>query len=427
MKGPHYNTCLEGILATMGENGEREISWNFDRNIRTPRAITNLELGTKDTLKVVWELRIRNELEEEGWTTCYTDGSGLDEKASGAFTRNSHTGLHENKSGTRYLGTRATHHDGELSGIAQALEESREVNLLAILTDSKLAISTIRKLNSGEAPPRSEIEARISGELCKRSQNNLDTGLAWVKGHKGIEGNEKADQLCREAAILGHESEGVVTPAGLRAWSRRVRVEARGGNGEGILGWHRRAISAYTWCITEKGPQKEWLHHIKKADTTKCACRHHQQTGKHLAEECNLLADARNSVRRREMSMWNTRHLHRIPGLKEKGPVKPEKENEKETDELELFFCQLFDFYNPVPAAPAFVPEVVPAAVPSPIPYVNLVASAVSPISPVFVASAIPSSVSTDNPAISSVNFVPPIVSSSSCIVSSPTCIEPTA
>ena len=45
--------------------------------------------------------------------------------------------------------------------------------------------------------------------------------MVWVKGHKGIKGNEEADKLCREASILGHESEGVVTPAGLRAWSKR--------------------------------------------------------------------------------------------------------------------------------------------------------------------------------------------------------------
>ena len=209
VKKPHFNTCLEGNLAAIGENGEREIPWNFNRDTRTPRAITILELGT-------WDLRIR-ELEEEGWTICYTDGSGLENKAAGAFTRSSHTGLHRDRTGSKYLGTRATHFDGELNGIAQALEESREVNLLAILTDSKPAISTIRKLDSGTAPPRSEIEARILSELCKRTHEQLDTGLAWVKGHKGIEGNEKADKLCREASILGHESEGVVTPAGLRA------------------------------------------------------------------------------------------------------------------------------------------------------------------------------------------------------------------
>ena len=125
-----------------------------------------------------------------------------------------------------------------------ALEESREVSMLAILTDSKPAISTLRKLDRGTTPPRFEIEARILKELCRRTDK--DTCVAWVKGHKGIEGNEEADSLCRVASILGHESEGVVTPAGLRAWSRRVRAEARGGSGEGILGWSRKAISAYT-------------------------------------------------------------------------------------------------------------------------------------------------------------------------------------
>ena len=235
IKKPHFNTYLEENLSAMRENGEREIEWSFNRDTQTPWSITTLDLGTKDTLKVIWDLHIRK-LEEEGWTVCYTDGSGLETKAAGAFTRTSYTGMHGEKTGSNYLGTKATHCDGELNSIAQALEESREVNLLTILTDSKLAISTIRRLNSGTAPPWSAIEAQILEKLCKRSNDHLDTGLAWVKSHKGIEGNKKVDKLCREASILGHELEGVVTPAGLKAWSRRVGVEARGGSGEGILG-----------------------------------------------------------------------------------------------------------------------------------------------------------------------------------------------
>ena len=60
------------------------------------------------------------------------------------------------KAGSEYLNIKATHYDGELNGIAQALEEAREVNMLAILTDSKPAISALNG-----APPRSKIEARI--------------------------------------------------------------------------------------------------------------------------------------------------------------------------------------------------------------------------------------------------------------------------
>ena len=273
VKGTHYNTCLEEILSSMGEIGERKIPWNFDRKARNAQALTKIEeLGTKDTDKVVWELHIRKEPEEEGWTICYSDGLGLDDKAAGAYTWKCFLGFHEEKTGSNYLGTRATHYDRELIGIARALEEAREIQMLEILTDSKPAILTINKLDTGEAQPRSEIEARILGELCRRSSGNQETCVAWVKGHKGIKGNEEADKLCRETSILGHESEGVVTPAGLRAWSKRVRAEARGGSGEGILGWHRKAISAYTWCNTEKGPQRKWLHKIKKKDTPGCHC-----------------------------------------------------------------------------------------------------------------------------------------------------------
>ena len=97
--------------------------------------------------------------------------------------------------------------------------------MLAILTDSKPAISAIRKLDKGLAQPRSGIEARILEDLCKKIDK--DTCVAWVKNHKGIKGKEEADRLCRQTSILGHEAEGVVTPAGLRAWSKHVRAEAR--------------------------------------------------------------------------------------------------------------------------------------------------------------------------------------------------------
>ena len=162
----------------MGENRERKILWNFDRRVHSPRALTKIEeLGTKDTDKVVWELRIRKEREEEGWTVCYSDGLGLEDKAAESYTRKSHVGLQKESTGSSYLGTRATHFDGELVGIAQALEEAREIHLLAILTDSEPAISTMRKLDAGEAPPRNEIEARILKELCKRT-GKKDTCIA---------------------------------------------------------------------------------------------------------------------------------------------------------------------------------------------------------------------------------------------------------
>ena len=63
-----------------------------------------------------------------------------------------------------------------------------------------------------------------------------------------------------------------MTPAGLRAWSRRVRAEARGRNGNGLLGWGRKSLSAYAWWRSDKGPQNGWLLRIGKADSDKCRC-----------------------------------------------------------------------------------------------------------------------------------------------------------
>ena len=66
--------------------------------------------------------------------------------------RKCHLGFYEDKVGSEYLGIKATHYDGELSGIAQDLEEAREVDMLTILTDSKPAISTLMGLDAGTAP-----------------------------------------------------------------------------------------------------------------------------------------------------------------------------------------------------------------------------------------------------------------------------------
>ena len=114
------HTCLEGMLATMGENGERRIEWDFPQETKQIYTLHKGNLGTKDTSQVVWEMRIRD-LEEDAWTTVFIDGSGLNHKAAGGFCSNPNSTDKERQpelSGNEYLGTRATHFDGEMVGIA---------------------------------------------------------------------------------------------------------------------------------------------------------------------------------------------------------------------------------------------------------------------------------------------------------------------
>ena len=156
VKRPHYNTCLEEILAATGENGEREIEWDFHRGTKQIRNLEyrNPELGTKDTPRIVWEMRIRDLEEDEGWTIGFTDGSGLDNKAAGGFCSNPNKppqtlDLTPDRTGKKYLGTRATHIDEELEEIALALEAHEQIGMLAILSDCRPAIRTTENLDSG--------------------------------------------------------------------------------------------------------------------------------------------------------------------------------------------------------------------------------------------------------------------------------------
>ena len=81
-----------------------------------------------------------------------------------------------------WLEQRPSHYDGELNGIAKALEGAREVRMLAILTDSKPAISAIKKLDKGFAPPRPKIEAHSTGRV---PGNNFLTSITHVH-HFGV-------------------------------------------------------------------------------------------------------------------------------------------------------------------------------------------------------------------------------------------------
>ena len=86
------------------------------------------------------------------------------------------------------------------------------------------------------------------------------------------------------------------------SWPQGVEQAGEGrGSGEGILGWHRRVISAYTWCVTEKGPQRRWLHKIGKAETPECLCQYPEQSGRHTVEGCEKLTEARKEVEKEAM------------------------------------------------------------------------------------------------------------------------------
>ena len=104
---------------------------------------------------------IVRDLEEEGWTMTFTDGSGLGSKAAGIFCSNPNRldkDRQPDRSGDQYLGIKVTHFDGEL-----ALEGHNDTNMdtVALLSDYKPAIRVVEKVDSRTEAPRPAIEARI--------------------------------------------------------------------------------------------------------------------------------------------------------------------------------------------------------------------------------------------------------------------------
>ncbi len=135
-----------------------------------------------------------------GSWVAYTDGacSGNPGPAGAGFVL-----LGPNKEiieGYEYLGSQ-TNNVGELVGIERALDLfPNEIDDVTIYTDSQYAIGVLSK--GWKAKANVDLIARIRQKVKARKNVNL----IYVKGHAGIEYNEKADELAR-LAVSSRKSE----------------------------------------------------------------------------------------------------------------------------------------------------------------------------------------------------------------------------
>ena len=160
--------------------------------------------------------------------------------------------------------------DSEQRGVLKALQSDED--MLLILTDSMAAKATAINLANGDAP-RSQIEVDIKTALRRREALALNTGISWIRAHIGINGNKLADQHATYSyqlwlgKISGAHRTG--TEGGIWRVAKEARQEERvvAGYGKGgKIHWGRRALAAYAWFRTGKGPQRQWLHKIGKAE-----------------------------------------------------------------------------------------------------------------------------------------------------------------
>ena len=81
----------------------------------------------------------------------------------------------------------------------------------------------------------------------------------------------------------------IATPAGLRQNFYANRITKQ------VWEWNRKALRGYIYLITDKGPLKQWLHTIGRAEDNRCDCGEPQNAA-HLLR-CGLLGDKERTLK----------------------------------------------------------------------------------------------------------------------------------
>ncbi|XP_062716992.1 retrovirus-related Pol polyprotein from type-1 retrotransposable element R1 isoform X2 [Aedes albopictus] len=239
-----------------------------------------------------------------GSTVFYTDGSKQDNLVgAGIFGPGVNVSLP--------LGRWPTVFQAEVYAILECADiclkrRYRNANI-CICSDSKAALNALK---SKVYTSKLVLEcSKLLQQLSCRNKVNL----YWVPGHRGIEGNEKADQLAKQGSstqFIGPEPFFGLAPSALKMkfkileefkikhnWmnitdSRQSKrfITPDAINTLRLIDLNKNDLSTYTGLITGHCPCKYYLKLIGKLQEDKCRfCKLETETSEHLLCECVAL------------------------------------------------------------------------------------------------------------------------------------------
>jgi tubulin alpha len=179
----------------------------------------------------------------------------------------------------------------------------------AIYTDSKVAIDSLKKTL------HTFLIEKIRNKIQHLATLNWTIHFRWVKAHIGIEGNEAADKLAKEAAQEDGNINTVfnripitsvvskINRKELEQWQLQWNNAAKGvvcrsffPNLEQRLKTKIPITPEFTALVTGHGKTRAYLHRFKLADDTMCPCNEGQQISYHMIFECNIFEAQRGST-----------------------------------------------------------------------------------------------------------------------------------
>ncbi|XP_049886736.1 uncharacterized protein LOC126381283 [Pectinophora gossypiella] len=258
------------------------------------------EQGAIELRHLVDEEQYRANCDSE--VRIFTDGSKIEGKVGAALSI--WTGVAETKTRKLALPSYCTVYQAELLALCEATREvlkSRKTSF-AIYSDSMAALLTV--VNPGALHPLA-VESRDALYNCHIQ--NKSVSLFWIKAHAGLEGNERADSLAKEAALKSKRKpdydmypvsfvKRFIRMDTLDEWNRRYST---GHTASTTKLFFPSAVEAYrtirklgitkelTQALTGHGGFSEYLTRFKCKDNPACACDPSiAETVSHILVDC---------------------------------------------------------------------------------------------------------------------------------------------
>lgn len=315
--------------------------FNGRLKINIPQKGTSKDEGTKKHNEKVSKI-----VNDEEHLLVYSDGSLLEREGTRRVGA-AHIAFYKGKPKFRRIlnmGRKAEVYDAEMTALAWAANDATHfvktngpnIKHLHFSADNTAAISTIfdPQARSSQGPSR-RFREKITNFLNEDPSHTVE--VDWSPGHKGIQGNELADRLAKQAAesmeptmtgttrahALRKAKEKAIekwvdewkktTPTGRFAPANRFQPTGKPGKGTPFKKYGRELFGRIVQCRTGHAYIGEYYKSFVPSEQVDCPCGAPLQTRAHILQECPRYDEHRHILRAESESI----ELPTILGTKE--------------------------------------------------------------------------------------------------------------